>query len=176
MSLDFSTDLRAPRETVESPCLCAQMCEAWGRMYHGGASDEIRAELAREADSGCPHCRGTGIEMVPVESPHSLNTNLYGYSMLRALGLPAEQSGECTIAEARRGLLRARNTDLGHLVEEEETTYGRPCADENGAIQLRPLRSHTRGLSLEDLDRRLNDFSAFVEGAAEAGATQIFWS
>lgn len=176
MSFDFSTDLGGPTGTVESPCLCAQLCNAWGLMYHGETSAEIRAELAREARSDCPNCNGSGVEMVPVESPHALNMNQYGYRVLRALGLPAESCGQCTIAEARRGLLRALNTDLGHLLEDEEVIYGRPRAGENGAIELRPVRSFSKGLSREGLDRRIAAFRTFVQNAADAGATRIFWS
>jgi hypothetical protein len=140
------------------------------------ASDELRAELRVAADPGCRQCSGSGMELEPIESPHSLQLGMYGLRVLRALGFSGEPYGQCTIADAKRGLLRARNTDLGHLLEEDEIGYGRPCADGEGAIELRPVRRHLRGLSREDLIRRIDDFGTFVQRAAAAGATTIFWS
>lgn len=177
MSVDFATDLPAPEGTEESPCLCAQMCDAFFQMFRGAAvTPELRSELRTAADPGCPRCGGSGIEVEPVASPHRLNMNQYGFTMLRALGLPAEPHGQCTIADARRALLRADNTDVRHLLVDDETTHRRPCADEDGAVVLRPVRSHVRGLSRADLARRLNDFRRFVQLAAEAGATVVYWS
>jgi hypothetical protein len=71
--------------------------------------------------------------------------------------------------------VRARNVDLTHLVREEETVYGPPRTDEDGTVQLRPLRVFSRGLSLQGLNDRITAFAALVQDAAEAGATRINW-
>jgi len=175
MGITFSTDLAAPEGTTESPCLCAQMTAAFLSMMRGEDSDEIRAELAREARPDCPQCEGKGVEREPVRSPHRLDMNLHGFNVLRALGLAAEPYGQCTIAEARRALLRARNQDVRHLLSEDEVHYGAACEREDGAIELRPVRGHSKGLSRDDLARRVSAFEAFVRQAADAGAQVIHW-
>lgn len=175
MGITFSTDLARPEGTTESPCLCAQMTDAFLRMMRGEDSDGIRAELAAGADPACHMCSGSGVERSPVESPHRLEMNLYGFRVLQALGFAPEPCGECSIADARRALLRAKNQDVTHLLSDDEKRYGAPRRNEDGAIELRPVRAHTRGLSRDDLFRRFHAFETFVRSAADAGATTIRW-
>lgn len=175
MGITFSTDLPRPTGTYETPCLCAQMGEGFGRMMRGDDSPDVRANLAENADPACVLCTGTGVEHMPLPAPHTLDFCLdNGRRLLAALGL-SEGDGQCAIADARRALLRARNTDLGYLVRADETAYGAPRVQDDGAIELRPLRLYSRGLSLEGLYDRIARFEAFVNDAAIAGATQVHW-
>jgi hypothetical protein len=144
-------------------------------MMRGEDSAEIRADLAQQADPTCLRCSGTGVELVPVESPHKLDLNMgNGPALLAALGWSG-QYGECPIADARRALLRARNTDLSHLVRADETAYGAPRVQDDGTVAMRPVRCHSRGLTLDGLLERIARFESFVQNAAAAGATEIRW-
>lgn len=175
MSITFSTNLPRPDGTTESPCLCAQMGEGFLRMMRGEDSVEIRADLAKQAEPACPFCRGTGVENTPVESPHTLNlANDNAERLLTALGLPADY-GTCSIADARRAVVRARNTNHAHLVRADKTVYGAPCVQSDGTVAMRPVRVRSAGLSLEGLVERIDRFETFVKGAAAAGATDIRW-
>lgn len=175
MSVTFSTNLPRPEGTTESPCLCAQMGEGFVRMMRGEDSPEIRADLAKQAEPSCPFCRGTGVEDAPVESPHTLNlANDNAERLLTALGLPTDY-GQCSIADARRALVRARNTNLARLVREERTVYGAPCVRDDGTVAMRPVRLYSAGLSVEGLAERVCRFETFLQGAAAAGATEIRW-
>lgn len=175
MSITFSTDLPRPKGTVESPCICAQMGEGFTRMMRGEDSAEIRADLAQQAEPSCPLCQGTGVENTPVESTHTLNlANDNAARLLTALGLSPDY-GQCSIADARRALLRARNRSHAYLVREDQTLYGAPCAQADGTVAMRPVRGFSAGLSLEALVERIGRFEAFVKGAAAAGATTITW-
>jgi hypothetical protein len=86
-----------------------------------------------------------------------------------------ELLGSCTLPEARRALLRARNTDLSALERPGELVYGAPRQAEDGSIELRPLRCVSGGLDLEGLRRRLDDFERLVARAAALGAPGISW-
>lgn len=177
MSITFSTNLPRPEGTTVSPCLCAQMGLGFVRMMNGDDSAETRADLAREANPSCSQCAGTGVELVPMESPHQLNINLdNGMRLLAALGLPHEEHGTCSIADARRAVMRARNTNLGYLVRGEETLYGEPRRHADGTVEMRPVRVCSVGLSFDGLNDRISRSEAFVNGADAAGATQIHWA
>lgn len=175
MSITFSTDLPRPEGTRETPCLCAQMGEGFLSMMRGEDSAEIRADLARQAEPTCPFCRGTGVENTPVESSHTLNlANDNAQRLLSALGLSADY-GKCSIADARRAVVSARNRNQAHLVREDATVYGAPCVQTDGTVAMRPVRVRSAGLSRQGLAERIDRFETFVRGAAAAGATQISW-
>jgi hypothetical protein len=180
MSTSFTNDLPRAEKAMESaPCLCAQMVEAFSRMFHGEDNAEIRSDLAREARGDCPSCHGTGVEEVPAEIyDRTLSLNFAtgnALPLLGALGLPREPYGECTIAEAKRALLRASNVSLESYTRATEIHYGAPCEQDDGTIELKPVRLHIKGLSVQDLARRVAEFAAFVRASAEAGASKILW-
>jgi hypothetical protein len=151
------------------------MGEGFMAMMRGQDSAEARADLAKQADPSCPFCSGTGVENVPVMTPHMLDlANDNAERLLTALGLSPDY-GQCSIADARRALVRARNTSLGHLTRATEIVHGAPRVQSNGTVEMRPVRVHSAGLSVEGLVERIDRFEAFVKSAAAAGATQISW-
>ena len=67
--------------------------------------------------------------------------------------------------------------DAGALPQPaEERIYGRPCADEYGVVEMRPLLALSRGRDVDGLRARLEELAGFVEAAAAAGATAVAWS
>lgn len=87
-------------------------------------------------------------------------------------------SGQVTIHEALRALMAA-----GHLfdrlapqhVVEPSVVHGAPRTNEDGTVELRPVRLIDCGLSLEGIERRFDELVSFVDLAAQAGATDISW-
>lgn len=110
-----------------------------------------------------------------VDGPQLNWANDNAWRLLRALGLAAETTGEATMPEARRAVMRARaRTDLSGFARAEERTYGQPCERE-GVVELRPVRSFGPALGEEDVRARIEQFARFVEAAEAAGATLIRW-
>jgi hypothetical protein len=176
MTITFATDLPRPQGTEESPCLCAQMTTGFASMMRGHDGVEVRANLAAGAAPACPSCHGSGVESVPQEDPLSLNlANDNGFRLLALLGLPVTPTGECTIAEARRALLRARNGRVDCYAREDEVVHGALSGRGDGAVELRPVRAWIRGLSVERLAGYVNRLDALVRRGGVAGATRIVW-
>lgn len=177
MSITFNSDAPFEARLKNEPCLCAQM--GWGflAMMRGEDSVEVRANLQEESRPDCPQCGGTGVEVVEETDAPSLNlANDNAARLLAAMDLPCDCDGEMTLAEARRGLMRARaRQDLSQFVREETTVYGAPRAQEDGSVELHPVRAQSFGLSVEGLRDRIERFGAFVEAAAARGAQTIFW-
>jgi hypothetical protein len=100
------------------------------------------------------------------------------------LGLPlvdghVPPGGEVSVPEARRALMRARarfERVAPTLVRPVEIEHGAPCPQEDGTIELRPLRFLCFGLDEDGLAARLDRFERFVEAIAERGATHVAWS
>ena len=176
MTITFATDLPGPTGTHEAPCLCAQMTTGFVSMMRGQDSAEVRASLAAGADARCRSCHGSGVERVSQEDLLSLNlANENAYRLLALLGLPVAPTGECTIAEARRALLRARNGGMARYAREDEVFHGTPRVHEDGAVELRPMRTWSRGLSVERLVGYVERLEALVRCGGIAGATKIVW-
>ncbi len=176
MSITFMTNLPGPRGTEDAPCLCAQMTAGFASMMRGLDTPAVRASLATGADPACPSCRGAGLERVPRENPICLNlANHNAFRLLALLGLPVAPAGECTIAEARRAILRARNVKVSSYVREDEVVHGAPREREDGAVELRPIRTWIRGLSVEGLAGYVERLDVMVRNGGEAGATKIVW-
>jgi hypothetical protein len=172
MTITFATDLPGPQGTEESPCLCAQMTTGFASMMRGHDSAEVRANLAAGADPACPSCRGSGVESVPRESPLSLNlANDNAFRLLALLGLPVAPTGECTIAEARSALLRARNGRVDRYVRAHEVVHGAPSGRGDGAVELRPVRAWIGGLSVE----RMAGYVERLEALVRSGAARLLW-
>lgn len=93
--------------------------------------------------------------------------NANGAALLDAMGLlngARELWGECTIAEARRGIIRARNRSLAQ--------WARAASNSKP-----PGRVHVFSPAFddEDLAERIDRFAELVEANAKAGATVIRW-
>lgn len=102
------------------------------------------------------------------EDGDTLNlNNANGAALLDAMGLLKDArylDGECTIAEARRGVIRARNRSLAQ--------WARAASNSKP-----PGRVHvfSPAFDEEDLEERIDRFSKLVETNATAGATVIRW-
>ena len=144
----------------------------------GDFSEAVTADLQANAQDGCPWCKGTGVETRTQDDSPELNLNNDNAKRtLAALGIPFDYYGEISLPEARRAIMRALNGSGAETLERpEETVYGRPRAQEDGSVALRPLRSYSPPLTTEDILSRVHRFSALVEEAASRGATNINWS
>jgi len=102
-----------------------------------------------------------------------------GRAVLGLLGLANDElAGEATLPEIRRAILAARarfDRRAPDFVREEVVEYGAPREDEDGVVEMRPLRFFAGGLDLVGIRRRLEELAAFVEAAAELGADAISW-
>lgn len=172
------SDVQGKTTTKDEPCLCAQMCDAFIQMMDGQDTPEIRAALKAEANSECYMCHGEGVDHVPQTDAPELNLcNANAHLLLGTLGLPTEDIGKITLSEARRGLLRAFNrSDLSGFTREQEVLHGAPRAQEDGTVEMRPVRGVSGGLDENALRDRLERFEALIREAGERGATHIHWS
>jgi hypothetical protein len=99
------------------------------------------------------------------------------------LGLPLEDGqvppgGEVSVPDARRALIRARATferKAPRLVRHAAIEYGAPRTQEDGTVELRPLRMIEVGLDEEGMVDRLDRFARFVDAVSERGATHVAW-
>ncbi len=83
--------------------------------------------------------------------------NAFGYHGLNGR---AFNSKDCaTVLEAR----------------EEEIAYGPPRDRGDGAVEMRPLRLYSQGVSTDRIQDYVERFAALVEEAASRGATSIYW-
>lgn len=176
MSYTFSSDASATTSTKEEPCLCAQMAECFGEAFDNGVEGH-RSALATEAQEGCPTCKGTGVESVEESDRPELNlANLNATALLSALALANDFGGQVSLADARRAVMRARaRKSLAPFGFASEAVHGAPRTNEDGSIELRPLRVHSFGLDADGLKDRVERFASFVEESASRGATVIFW-
>ncbi len=177
MSITFRSDCVSTITMRQEPCLCAQCCEAFTRMFSDGEDNEtIRAELRAAAYPACPRCSGTGVEEVPVSDTPEMDLNLGNAAALfGVLGLNEEQ-GSLSIHEARRAIMRGRSCqNPSAFLRPEAKIFGKPSRLEDGVVEMRPLRSWDVGLDEEGLRVRVEIFAAFVMAASERGATEIFW-
>jgi hypothetical protein len=113
----------------------------------------------------------TGVPVVlDIENPAHLNLNCgNARSFLLFLGLEPgdEPSGEITLPEARRAIIRARAT-----FERRIGGYTRAASD-----TTRPDRRRVVELGIDEdyFARRLDDFERFVDALVARGATAICW-
>lgn len=83
--------------------------------------------------------------------------------------------GEAPIADCRRAVMRARSRKAEQYTREEEIVHGAPRTNEDGTVELKPVRMHSFGIDAEGILHRVNAFAQFVEVAAKLGATHIHW-
>ncbi len=177
MSVTFHSNIDGKVSSKESPCLCAQMAELWVDAMDGIWNDAVRENLSHEANPSCPFCEGTGVEVETMSDAPSLNlANDNARLLLQALGLSDELWGSLSVAEARRAIMRARSrSDLSPFTRPNETVYGRPQTNEDGSIQLRPVRLQSMGVNENRMASYITRFANFVEASASRGATSISW-
>ncbi len=178
MSYTFTADVSdAQTSTKEEPCLCAQGAECFSDAFQNGVEPH-RAELAAEAWDKCLHCKGTGVESVENDDAPSLNLgNDNAVSLLGVLGLSTDCWGQVTLPEARRAVMRARaRKSLSAFERSTETLHGAPRVNDDGTVELRPIRCHGFGLTEDGLRDRVERFAYFIEVAAARRATTITWS
>jgi len=100
-------------------------------------------------------------------------------AVLDLLGLASPYlAGECTIANARRAVIRARATfarKAPQLTQEPQVIHGRPRERQDGTVELRPVRAVIGGIDEASLVRRLEQFADLTERAAERGAEVLTW-
>ena len=101
-------------------------------------------------------------------------------TLLRALGIPPTDEhgslcGDVSIVEARRGVVRAKNTKLYHLGRPEAVQHGKPV-ERDGIVELRPVRYFSPEFTADDILERVVRFAELVEQANDAGAERIGWS
>lgn len=86
--------------------------------------------------------------------------------------------GEMEIALALRSVVavNARFDSVAPKhVRHEETLYGKPRTNEDGTIELKPVRMLSHGADTDYLRRRFDDYAKLVNEAARLGATHIMW-
>lgn len=115
------------------------------------------------------------VETSDAEGPNLCNAN--ARLLLGALRLASEDlCGDCTVAEARRAVMRARSGSLAAFTRESSSEYGVPARSDDRVVPMRGLRTYQQGLDVDGLAERIEFFAAFVERAAQLGATTISWS
>lgn len=117
------------------------------------------------------------------EDPRGVGLNQANAAViLRLLGVDVSSGdliGSMPIANMRRAIMaaRARLPRVGpSLVRPDVVEYGKPRAQEDGTVELRPLRFASRGLDTSDMASRLERLARLVEVLAELGATEIAWA
>lgn len=119
-------------------------------------------------------------EPVRADEADELNlANMNAVALLRFLGLPTEECGSASIAEARRAVMRASATfesRADEYVRPEEREYGAPRDRGDGVIELRPLRFFGGGLDVDRMRSYLERLGRFIEIVAARGATHIYWA
>ncbi len=114
-----------------------------------------------------------------IEDPRHVNwSNGNARAMFALLCLGDELYGEAALPDVRRAILRARATfdrRAPALVRPEEVGYGAPRENEDGAIELRPVRMWSAGLDVVGIRSRLDAFERCVDTLAGRGATHINW-
>lgn len=100
--------------------------------------------------------------------------------LAEATGTDLDPTEGCiSIHEARRAIwaAKARFERLApqHAFE-TEVIHGEPRVDEDGVIELRPVRAIIGGLDLAGIERRFGELCQFIDDATAAGATDISWA
>lgn len=109
--------------------------------------------------------------MLDIEDPAYLNWHAgSAHALFLLLGLsPGEdQYGECTMPEARRGVMRARAT-----FEKKAGGLTREYSDTQRPGQARFIQG---GLDEDGLALRLDRFERFLNIIAAKGAVSIYWA
>lgn len=76
----------------------------------------------------------------------------------------------------RRGIIRAKNTDLSSYEVPEERQMGQPQYYGDGVVKLPTLRFYSFGVDIQKMKRLVDKLSEVVEAHAKLGAKIITWS
>lgn len=109
--------------------------------------------------------------MLDHEDPAFLNMNNgNAHSFLAFLGLPDchEPSGDASLPDARRAIMRARAT-----FEKKVGNFTREGSDTKRPGQCRVIQG---GNDESYFARRLDDFEKFLNTVVEKGAVSIYWA
>lgn len=164
MSVVFeAADLQDAGLPTLEPCLCTQMDERFLDWMQYGAGEA--SEMRKAASPQCHVCRGTGIEHALRPTIPGLNfSNDAARILLSAMfGGDVGLQGETTIAKARRGIMRARNTKI--VVPQQPHWAG----------VFKGARFIGADITVEGLLERLDRFENFVNTVAQLGAKKIRW-
>lgn len=175
MAIKFFSDL-APSDAPAVSCLCAQLAPRMEEILAIELVErplplDVVEHLREHAVPQCVHCKGTGVHQGPPSHASYIEVPTV---VLAVLGLE-DAHGEVGLPAARRALMRARNRRLAPFTHEGSTTYGPPCACEDGTIELRPVRIFDAGIDEGRIRDTVEAVHAFVERAADAGATLLRW-
>lgn len=164
MSVTFESDLPDEGLPTLEPCLCTQMDERFSQWFQYGPGEASVMKSA--ADPHCTTCRGTGVEGYAMATTPQLNfSNLNAEALLEVMGFKPSYAGEMTVAQARRGVMRARSRkSLESFV---------PTAD--WAKVFGSTRYIVPDQTAEHVQERIERFARFVEVSAELGAKKIRW-
>lgn len=175
MSVTFSHD-KAPDMLLDSPCTS---CD--------NDLIDISTMNMGEREEFCEECYGTGV--VTEQNPESKDVNMSNDNanlILRILGLTkvvgnflddgftGDLSGQTSVPEMRRAILKALNSDLSKFVRDdrvETTDY------ELGNIHyINMPRVYSMGVDESYFINRLNQLSELCLDAQKRGANYIYWS
>lgn len=169
MSVTFKSDLPDEGLPTREPCLCTQMSAKFSQWVQYGAGEAH--EMERAADLKCYVCGGAGVELTTLTTTPELNlSNVNAEALLAVMGIEPQGSyglvGEMSIAQARRGVMRARSRrSLEPFVPKALPDW----ANVFSARVVVPV--HTA----EHVSERIDRFAKFVELSAELGAKKIRW-
>lgn len=163
MSVTFKADLPDEGLPVLEPCLCTQMDEHFSQWMQYGAGEPSVMQAA--ADPGCYMCKGTGVERYSRPTLPELNlANANAEALFNAMGIKKDYwYGEMTVVEARRGVVRARNTRINVPPKPAwSAVFGGP-------------RIIGGEITEESILERVNRFAHFVDTVSKLGAKKITW-
>jgi hypothetical protein len=141
--------------------------------------DYLFSNIHRFAKKDCYYCKGVGVGVErDWNPPIFINwSNGNASLILSLLDVPEDDlpAGRLTLFQARQKLLKALNLPVDKAVRQEETIYAKPRQNEDGSIELKPIRFHSSGLHESDIVERLNKLMEFVVMSQNQGATEISW-
>ncbi len=106
------------------------------------------------------------------------NTNARAFLSFLGLGDGEDLYGEVPIPEVRRAIMRARATfhqRAYSFVRSPQIINGSPRVNDDGSVELRPVRVHIAGIDEDYLMRQLDKLEVLVGELAERGATHLGW-
>jgi hypothetical protein len=86
--------------------------------------------------------------------------------------------GSCSLPEARRAVVGARarfDRKAPALARPARVEYGKPRTNEDGTVELRPVRLFEMGADEDYLAGRLDAFEKLLGDLERAGATHVSW-
>ena len=107
-------------------------------------------------------------------------SNMNAVAFFTLLGVDSHNDdgfcGSMTLPEARRAIMRARNMNPVRVLREASVTYGAPRANEDGTVELRPIRVMEMALTIGQIEHYITALECIVVHATAQGASKIWWS